>query len=98
MRANGADALSRGYEGFGGKVSTFVSDSEPWWREHPTAREDSPNLIIMLIDDLGFSDLGPFESEIDTPHIDGLADNAGASQITELRLCVRRHVPHYCPG
>lgn len=29
----------------------------------------------MLVDDLGFSDLGPFGSEIPTPHIDALAGN-----------------------
>lgn len=63
----------RGYEGFGGRVSEFVSDSTPWWRQRPTAPDGAPNVIVMLVDDLGFSDLGPFGSEIPTPHIDRLA-------------------------
>lgn len=32
-----------------------------------------PNIIIMMLDDLGYSDLGCYGSEIQTPHIDKLA-------------------------
>lgn len=65
---------ARGYEGFAGHVAEFASESRPSWPARATAREGAPNVVIMLIDDLGFSDLGPFGSEIDTPHIDALAD------------------------
>lgn len=34
----------------------------------------APNIIIILADDLGFSDIGPFGGEIDTPHLDRLSD------------------------
>lgn len=34
-----------------------------------------PNIIIILADDMGFSDLGSFGSEIHTPHLDSLAKN-----------------------
>ena len=34
-----------------------------------------PNIIIMLSDDSGYSDLGCYGGEIDTPHIDQLARN-----------------------
>ncbi|GAA4045595.1 arylsulfatase [Agromyces indicus] len=33
-----------------------------------------PNVIIILADDLGFSDIGPFGGEIDTPSLQRLAD------------------------
>lgn len=34
-----------------------------------------PNFLIILADDLGFSDLGCYGSEIETPHLDSLAAN-----------------------
>ena len=68
-------AGSRGYEAFEGRAEEFASASEPWWPAPTTASEKAPNIIVMLIDDLGFSDLGPFGSEIETPHIDAMADD-----------------------
>ena len=32
-----------------------------------------PNVLLILVDDLGFSDLGCYGSEIATPHLDRLA-------------------------
>ena len=34
-----------------------------------------PNVLIILADDMGYSDLGCMGSEIDTPHLDCLAEN-----------------------
>lgn len=40
----------------------------------PTPSPDGPpNVLLILVDDLGFSDLGCYGSEIDTPRIDALA-------------------------
>jgi len=35
---------------------------------------EKPNVIVIMADDLGFSDLGCYGGEIETPHIDRLAD------------------------
>ncbi len=35
---------------------------------------EKPNIIVILADDMGFSDLGCYGSEIETPHLDKLAD------------------------
>jgi len=34
---------------------------------------ERPNVIIILVDDMGFSDIGAYGGEIKTPHIDLLA-------------------------
>lgn len=36
--------------------------------------EDRPNIIVIMADDMGFSDLGCYGSEIETPNLDRLAD------------------------
>lgn len=35
--------------------------------------DDRPNIVLIMTDDLGFSDIGPYGGEIDTPHLDQLA-------------------------
>ena len=37
------------------------------------AAEAKPNIIVILVDDMGFSDLGCYGSEIQTPNLDKLA-------------------------
>ncbi|MEL6104796.1 MAG: sulfatase-like hydrolase/transferase, partial [Planctomycetota bacterium] len=37
--------------------------------------DERPNIVVILCDDMGFSDLGCFGGEIDTPHLDQLAAN-----------------------
>lgn len=58
---------------FRGSVGTTVADSVPWWPEPTTTPRR--NLVVVILDDTGWSDLGCFGSEIATPHIDALAHN-----------------------
>ena len=37
------------------------------------ANEDRPNILLIMADDLGYTDIGSFGSEIETPHLDALA-------------------------
>ena len=36
---------------------------------------NKPNIIVIMADDMGFSDIGCYGGEIETPHIDALAGN-----------------------
>ena len=36
---------------------------------------DRPNIVVIMADDMGFSDIGCYGGEIETPHIDALAEN-----------------------
>ncbi len=38
-------------------------------------KDDRPNIVLIMADDMGYSDLGLFGSEINTPHLDKLAKN-----------------------
>src|SRR6187551_2279004 len=53
---------------------------------------EKPNIIVVLVDDMGFSDLGCYGSEIPTPNIDALA--AGGLRFTQFyntgRCCPTR--------
>lgn len=61
------------YAGFEGAVGRTMARSESWWPPRPSAPPDAPNVVIVLCDDMGFSDPGCFGSEIHTPHLDRLA-------------------------
>ena len=43
---------------------------------------DQPNVVVIMVDDMGFSDLGCYGSEIPTPNIDALA--AGGVRFTQF--------------
>jgi len=55
------------------------------------AKQGRPNIVILFADDLGYSDLGCFGGEIQTPHLDRLA--AGG-----LRLAQFYNTARCCPA
>ncbi len=41
--------------------------------QQPAGNSQPPNILLIVLDDLGYTDLGAFGGEIATPHLDGLA-------------------------
>ncbi|MCX7911404.1 MAG: arylsulfatase [Dehalococcoidales bacterium] len=60
---------SRDYRGI---IRTRYIDSTPWWPEEETA-DGLPNILFIVLDDMGYADVGCYGSFIETPSIDALA-------------------------
>lgn len=65
--------MSTTHPDFPGRIGTTVAESTPWW---PERREGPkrPNVVVVILDDTGWGDLGCYGSEVRTPTIDALAD------------------------
>ena len=60
--------------GFGGEIRTTYENSTPEWQQDNYA-QGKPNVLLILLDDTGFANLGCYGSNIDTPNMDALAKN-----------------------
>lgn len=52
-----------------------VSSSESTKAKNSVEQKEKPNILFILADDMGYSDIGCYGGEIDTPNIDSLAAN-----------------------
>ena len=69
-------------QAFGGVIGRTYHESTPWWPEPVRAPEGAPNVVFVVLDDVGFADLGCYGSEIETPSMDRLA--AGGLRYTNF--------------
>lgn len=68
----GSAAMTTSAPSDGPVIGRTVAGSTPWWPPRPVPARPL-NVVVVLVDDLGFGDLGCFGSEIPTPHLDRLA-------------------------
>ncbi len=71
-------------EEFKGRIGRTLADSEPWFEDLPHPGGTAPNIVVVLLDDVGFAQFGCFGSDIDTPNIDALA--RGGLQFTNFHV------------
>ncbi|HZT66831.1 MAG TPA: arylsulfatase [Acidimicrobiales bacterium] len=60
-------------EPFQGVIGRTLEDSVPWWPPLPEAPEGAPNVVVVLLDDVGYAQIGCYGSDIATPNFDRLA-------------------------
>jgi arylsulfatase A-like enzyme len=58
---------------FRGTIGRTYRDSTPHWAESPKPAPGAPDVVFIVLDDVGFSDLGCYGAEIATPTMDALA-------------------------
>ncbi len=69
---------------FDGTIGRTLAESEPSFAEPAHPGTDAPNVVVVLLDDLGFSQFGCYGSDIDTPNVDALA--AGGLRYTNFHV------------
>jgi len=67
-----ASAQDTAYHGVVGRT---LADSKEWWPEPVKAPAGAPNVVWILLDDVGFGAAHPFGGLINTPVFDSLANN-----------------------
>lgn len=74
-------------------ASSLVSCGNSSGSENPgttpaTQSQEQPNIIMILLDDLGYADIGPYGGEADTPHLDALTrESAQFTNFHTAPLC-----------
>jgi arylsulfatase A-like enzyme len=62
-------------EKFQGVIGKTIPESKEWWPENPKAPTGAPNVVWILLDDVGFGASSAFGGLISTPTFEELANN-----------------------
>src|SRR5215475_11281315 len=60
-------------QSFSGKIDPDVRRSAPAWPAKVAAAKGAPNVVLILVDDVGFSTTSTFGGPVATPNFDKLA-------------------------
>lgn len=70
-----AETLPKPSAPFAGKIDISRDRAVPAWPEGVKAPKGAPNIVLVLLDDVGFSAASTFGGAVDTPELDRLAAN-----------------------
>ncbi|WP_037575719.1 arylsulfatase [Sporocytophaga myxococcoides] len=70
-----AIAQKHSVQPYKGKVGKTLSETQQSWPEKVKAPKGSPNIVWILLDDIGFGAISAFGGLIETPTLDSLANN-----------------------
>src|SRR5262245_31088175 len=73
--AGAADVLPKPDPPFKGKIGETIKDSTPSYPQPLKAPKGAPNVLIILLDDVGFGHTSTFGGPVPTPTLDRLAKN-----------------------
>ena len=59
---------------FQGVIGRTFNESTPWWPSEPRPAAGTPNVVVVVFDDVGFAHFNSYGSTIDTPNLNRLAD------------------------
>ena len=59
---------------FPGSIGRTLERSSPAWPARPTPRDGAPNVVVIVLDDVGYGQLSTFGGLCETPNIDRIAD------------------------
>ena len=59
---------------FGGQIGRTIAESTPWWPPAPNPVSGTPNVVVVVFDDVGFAHFNSYGSTIATPNLNRLAD------------------------
>src|SRR5689334_15160657 len=57
------------------KLGKTLTETQQWWPERKQAPKGAPNVVWILLDDIGFGAISSFGGLIQTPTLDNLANN-----------------------
>ena len=79
-------------EPFKGTINVDIRDSVPDWSpfEPPKAPDGAPNVVYIVLDDVGFSAMSCYGGPIETPNIDRIATTGSVTRSGIRRRCARR--------
>jgi arylsulfatase len=73
---------------FGGVIGETWRESTPWWPPERIPPAGAPNILLVVLDDVGYAQLSCYGSDLATPRIDALAaDGVRLANFHTTALC-----------